>query len=78
MQPRFSFENVDVAERYTMLALGKKWRENRLNLYNKYVDETLTREANIKNVPDSVPLDQWSSYYDIRQQPRRKVILINS
>ena len=61
-----------------MLALGKKWRENRLNLYNKYVDETLTREANIKNVPDSVPLDQWSSYYDIRQQPRRKVILINS
>ena len=73
-QVRFLFEDEFVVKRYTLLSFSKLWKEHKCCLYNEFVDETLSREGNISNVPLGVSNDQGIAYFDMCQLLEMKVL----
>ncbi|KAJ1420759.1 putative transposase, Ptta/En/Spm, plant [Sesbania bispinosa] len=60
----------NVAQSYIMKDIGKKWKENRLRLYNSHYDPTKSRDENISNPPKSIPTTKWASFIDYRLKPK--------
>lgn len=61
--------------RFVNLSIGKKWREFRRKLWEKYYDPTLSEDDIINNVPQGVDGDQWTSYVKYRLRPDTMVQL---
>lgn len=72
---------MDLAKRSVERSIGKKWKENRLKLWNAFYDPTLSKEDIIQNVPEGVSMDQWASFVTYRLKPKTMVntlyILLN-
>ncbi|QCD95689.1 putative transposase [Vigna unguiculata] len=56
--------HVESAERYCSLCMSNKYRNEKMNLWNRVYDTSLSREQLIANVPDGIQKDQWSSFVD--------------
>ena len=75
MFKRFIFQDDTIAKRFIFMHLSKMWRENRCQLYNVFINPSLTKDENIINVPLNVSCHQWTSFYDLHQLPKMKVLL---
>lgn len=60
-----------------MKDIGKKWRENRLRLFNTYYDMTKSREENIRTPPKSILATEWASFIDYRLKESTKVYFVH-
>ncbi|XP_045787251.1 uncharacterized protein LOC123882435 [Trifolium pratense] len=56
-------------QKYIYSSLGKKWKEYRSFLFNKYYDWSLSVEQNIENFPGEVTKDHWEMYLEYRLHP---------
>ncbi|KAK2430545.1 hypothetical protein QL285_028869 [Trifolium repens] len=50
-------------------SLGKKWKDYRSFLFNRYYDWSLSVEQNIENFPGEVTKDHWAMYLEYRLHP---------
>lgn len=78
MKSKFWWEPIheDAAKTYMLKDIGKKWRENRLKLFNTYYDKTKTREENIRTPPKSILATEWASFIDYRLEEKTQVICL--
>lgn len=56
-----------------MKDIGKKWRENRLKLFNTYYDPLKSSDQNKRNPPLSIPQIEWATFLDYRMRETTKV-----
>ncbi|KAK2382945.1 hypothetical protein QL285_070450 [Trifolium repens] len=56
-------------KKWIYTSLGKRWRERRCFLFNKYYDWALTVEQNIEQFPPEVTKDHWAMYLNYRLSP---------
>ncbi|KAL4287278.1 hypothetical protein AHAS_Ahas19G0170200 [Arachis hypogaea] len=57
---RFCFKVSDnLAKRFLLQSLGKKWREHRIKLWNDFYDPRLSKTEIINNAPEDIAPDQW-------------------
>ncbi|PIN12401.1 hypothetical protein CDL12_14993 [Handroanthus impetiginosus] len=64
--------NNGMNKKYILSSLGKKWKDNRAELYNAYYDPTANWETNIQNHPKHVPRDQWAGILSYRTRQATK------
>ncbi|XP_029125601.1 uncharacterized protein LOC114915278 isoform X2 [Cajanus cajan] len=57
-----------IAKHYCSLAMSRKYRNAKMNMWNRVYDPSLSREQLITKVPNGIHKDQWSSfvYYHLR------------
>ncbi|PIN12232.1 hypothetical protein CDL12_15160 [Handroanthus impetiginosus] len=73
--PRFCFEtSEEIAKRYVMQSIGKKWAGSRLKLWDDIYDPTKSRGEIINNVPEGNTRDQWVAFVDYRLKPETQAI----
>ncbi|KAJ1381946.1 hypothetical protein SESBI_44680 [Sesbania bispinosa] len=60
--------------------IGKKWKDFRLRLFDKYYKREKTRAENISNPPLTIPKDDWAEFIDYRlsQKTMEKICEIES
>ncbi|XP_029126000.1 uncharacterized protein LOC109792580 [Cajanus cajan] len=58
-----------IAKRYCSLAMSRKYRNVKINMWNRVYDPSLSREQLIAKVPDGIHKDQWSSFVDYHLRP---------
>jgi hypothetical protein len=63
-------------KKWIYTSLGKRWRERRCFLFNRYYDWALTVEQNIEQFPPEVTKDHWAMYLNYRLSPDTMVITI--
>ncbi|KAK2416418.1 hypothetical protein QL285_038814 [Trifolium repens] len=56
-------------KKWIYTSLGKRWRERRCFLFNKFYDWALTVEQNIEQFPPEVTKDHWAMYLNYRLSP---------
>ncbi|KAK2416746.1 hypothetical protein QL285_039115 [Trifolium repens] len=56
-------------KKWICTSLGKRWRERRCFLFNKYYDWALIVEQNIEQFPPEVTKDHWAMYLNYRLSP---------
>ncbi|KAK2389775.1 hypothetical protein QL285_063342 [Trifolium repens] len=56
-------------KKWIYTSLGKRWRERRCFLFNRYYDWALTVEQNIEQFPPEVTKDHWAMYLNYRLSP---------
>ncbi|PIN00622.1 hypothetical protein CDL12_26876 [Handroanthus impetiginosus] len=64
----------EIAKRYVMQSIGKKWAGSRLRLWDDTYDPTKSRGELIDNVPEGVTRDQWAAFVDYRLKPETQAI----
>ncbi|RYR74038.1 hypothetical protein Ahy_A02g008632 [Arachis hypogaea] len=60
---------LNLAKRFLLQSLGKKWRENRIKLWNEFYDPRLSKTEIINNTPEDIALDQWALFVEYRLKP---------
>ncbi|KAK7389142.1 hypothetical protein VNO78_23974 [Psophocarpus tetragonolobus] len=50
----------------------KKWKEYRLSLFDKFYDDSKSREENIRNPPYSILAVEWAAFLDYRLDEKAK------
>ncbi|KAM3218397.1 hypothetical protein P3L10_022927 [Capsicum annuum] len=59
IKPKFFFDAAEtVARRHISLSIGKKWAENKLNMWNEVNDPLKSKAQIMDKVPDGIPPDQ--------------------
>ncbi|XP_072080315.1 uncharacterized protein [Arachis hypogaea] len=67
---RFYFKVSDnLAKRFMLQSLGKKWREHRIKLWNDFYDPRLSKTEIINNAPEDIAPDQWALFVEYRLKP---------
>ncbi|XP_020965420.1 uncharacterized protein LOC107613253 isoform X2 [Arachis ipaensis] len=67
---RFCFKVSDnLAKRFLLQSLGKKWREHRIKLWNDFYDPRLSKTEIINNAPEDIAPDQWALFVEYRLKP---------
>nr|XP_029143997.1 uncharacterized protein LOC112701408 [Arachis hypogaea] len=67
---RFCFKVSDnLAKRFLLQSLGKKWREHRIQLWNDFYDPRLSKTEIINNAPEDIAPDQWALFVEYRLKP---------
>ncbi|XP_072076622.1 uncharacterized protein [Arachis hypogaea] len=67
---RFCFKVSDnLAKRFLLQSLGKKWREHRIKLWNDFYDPRLSKIEIINNAPEDIAPDQWALFVEYRLKP---------
>nr|XP_029152447.1 uncharacterized protein LOC112786032 [Arachis hypogaea] len=67
---RFCFKVSDnLAKRFFLQSLGKKWREHRIKLWNDFYDPRLSKTEIINNAPEDIAPDQWALFVEYRLKP---------
>ncbi|XP_027927597.1 uncharacterized protein LOC114184487 [Vigna unguiculata] len=61
--------NEDLAKRDVLFKIGKLWREYRCKLWNEFYDPLVSRNELIKNVPESLNMEQWAAFVDYHLKP---------
>ncbi|KAK2368690.1 hypothetical protein QL285_081868 [Trifolium repens] len=56
-------------KKWIYTSLGKRWRERRCFLFNKYYDWAFIVEQNIEQFPPEVTKDHWAMYLNYRLSP---------
>jgi len=57
--------------------MSNKYRNEKMNLWNRVYNSSLSREQLIANVPDGIQKDQWSSFVDYHLSEEYKVVFTN-
>ncbi|TKY63192.1 transposase, Ptta/En/Spm, plant [Spatholobus suberectus] len=57
---------------HMMKDIGKKWRENRIKLFDTYFDDKKSRDDNAKNPPLSITEIEWATFIDYRLKEKTK------
>ncbi|MED6217718.1 hypothetical protein PIB30_020349 [Stylosanthes scabra] len=69
-KPHFYFTSPEnVAYRYCLQNIAKKWATYRQKLWYEFYDPTMRREVLMNNVPEDVPRDQWACFVNYRLKP---------
>ncbi|XLU25006.1 hypothetical protein S245_061072, partial [Arachis hypogaea] len=67
---RFYFKVSDnLAKRFLLQSLGKKWREHRIKFWNDFYDPRLSKTEIINNAPEDIAPDQWALFVEYRLKP---------
>ncbi|KAL4287237.1 hypothetical protein AHAS_Ahas19G0166100 [Arachis hypogaea] len=73
---RFCFKVSDnLAKRFLLQSLGKKWREHRIKLWNDFYDPRLSKTEIINNAPEDIALDQWALFVEYCLKPETQSVL---
>ncbi|XP_025678590.2 uncharacterized protein [Arachis hypogaea] len=56
----------NLAKRFLLQSLGKKWREHRIKLWNDFYDPRLSKTEIINNAPEDIAPDQWALFVEYR------------
>ncbi|XP_052112625.1 uncharacterized protein LOC127744554 [Arachis duranensis] len=76
---RFCFKVSDnLAKRFLLQSLGKKWREHRIKLWNDFYDPRLSKTEIINNAPEDIAPDQWALFVEYRLKPETQSMLLKS
>nr|XP_029151615.1 uncharacterized protein LOC112778863 [Arachis hypogaea] len=68
---RFCFKVSDnLAKRFLLQSLGKKWREHRIKLWNDFYDPRLSKTEIINNAPEDIAPDQWALFVEYCLKPK--------
>ncbi|CAA0822311.1 Unknown protein [Striga hermonthica] len=70
--PKFHFENVEIAKRWILSNIGRKWSNHKSTLWVEFYDPSLTREQLISNCPAGIHRDQWSTFVINRLSEKSK------
>ncbi|RYQ92377.1 hypothetical protein Ahy_B09g098591 isoform C [Arachis hypogaea] len=71
MKARFCFKVSDnLAKRFLLQSLGKKWREHRIKLWNDFYDPRLSKTEIINNAPEDIAPDQWALFVEYCLKPK--------
>jgi len=57
--------------------LSNKYRNKKMNLWNRVYDSSLSREQLITNFPNDIQKDQWSSFVVYHLSEEYKVVFTN-
>ena len=64
-----------MAKRHCEQSLSRKWRENRIKLWNTHTKPQMSRAEIMKNVPKRVGMDQWAMYVEYRLREETQVCI---
>ncbi|KAL2326250.1 hypothetical protein Fmac_025308 [Flemingia macrophylla] len=59
--------NDEKHKQYILGSLGKKWKDKRCRLFDKYHNWELSMEKNIQNHPPHIPQDHWAIFVRYRR-----------
>ncbi|KAF7833490.1 mucin-1-like isoform X4 [Senna tora] len=63
IKAKFCFDH-NIQKHFVLKKLGQNWRNYRVYLFQKYYDDTKSREANLPNHPNFIPRDMWVALVD--------------
>ncbi|RYR59523.1 hypothetical protein Ahy_A05g025416 isoform A [Arachis hypogaea] len=67
---RFYFKVSDnLAKRFLLQSLGRKWREHRIKLWNDFYDPRLSKTEITNNTPEDIAPDQLALFVEYRLKP---------
>ncbi|KAL2339910.1 hypothetical protein Fmac_007850 [Flemingia macrophylla] len=62
--------NDEQHKQYILGSLGKKWKDKRCRLFDKYHNWELSVEENIQNHPPHIPQDHWTIFVRYRRSAK--------